>query len=73
MCVWGVAQLPQSLKSMFFEKISSLRDSFLDPPFLEKISKSIDFSLLGKQCCTIILPAKWIFFRVLDHLFCIAM
>ena len=30
---------------------------------LEKISKKVDFSRLGKQC--IVLPAKWTFFRVL--------
>ena len=63
MCLRVVAQLPQRLKSMFFEILYSIRVSFRDPP-LENFSKSIDFSLWGKQC--IVLP-KCIFPHVFAH------
>ena len=64
MCVWVVAQLPQRLKiNEFWKNFSSLQVPPSDSP-LEFFSKSVDFSLWGKQC--IFLP-KWTFFLVLAH------
>ena len=60
MCVWVVARLPQRLKSMFFEKISSLRVSF-GGPSLEKNLKNIDFRLQPLRQ-TVHCPAKMDFF-----------
>ena len=42
---WLVAQLPQRLKSMFFEKKFHSSGPFKTAPF-EKFSKKVDFSLV---------------------------
>ena len=46
MCVYVIAQLPQRLKSMFFDIFSLLWGTL----HLNFFSKNIDFSLWGKQC-----------------------
>ena len=60
---WVVARLPQRLKSTIFEIFSHSAGPFRAGPF-EKIPKSVDFSLSGKQC---IVPIKMDYLRVLAH------
>ena len=60
MRVWVVARLPQRLKSMFFEKISSLRVLFGNPP-LEKML------ILAFDVNSAIILTKWTFSRNWAH------
>ena len=67
MCVWVVARLPQRLKSMFFEKISSLRDPCpLRVPPLDFLKKTLILAFETNSVMCIVLT-KWIVFRVLAH------
>ena len=63
-------RLPQILKFMFFEKISSLRVSFRDPLVpLENFSKNVDFSLWGDHATTQTHIWNWNFFHIFASAF----